>query len=151
MLFFSIEGGVLILTSVNVKINAEVYKNLKAIAKEKNTTASQLIRNACSFYLEALASGELDKKVYPHVDYVIRDSISRLEDRLAGLLAKTGIDVNTVLQFCAHLLKIMYKYSDDEKDLTNEQLKELLEVYRKDAVMAFRPGKLKELVKPGER
>ncbi|MGQ9825255.1 MAG: hypothetical protein ACUVSK_09695, partial [Desulfotomaculales bacterium] len=84
--------------------------------------------------------------VYPHVDYVIRDSISRLEDRLAGLLAKTGIDVNTVLQFCAHLLKIMYKYGDEEKDLTNEQLKELLEAYRKNAVMAFRPGK-----KPGER
>ncbi|MGQ9826142.1 MAG: hypothetical protein ACUVSK_14370, partial [Desulfotomaculales bacterium] len=80
MLYFTIFGGVLILIGVRSKITAEDYKNLKALAKEKNTTVSQLIRNACSLYLESQTTGKLDKSVYPHVDYVIRDSISRLED-----------------------------------------------------------------------
>lgn len=81
-------------TVVHSRLSEVEHERFKAMAKSQNITESQLLRDAIRRYLD-----QADQQVLDYQESKVERRLKRMEDRLASLLARLGIDVGIVYQF----------------------------------------------------
>lgn len=77
---------------ITTRLADEDYNRFLQAVIANKTTVSQLARDAMCFYLDHLDSDR--KKEY---DSQLETRIKKMEDRLAGLLARANIDVGVII------------------------------------------------------
>lgn len=84
-------------TVVHSRLSEVDYQRLKEQVKAQKVSESHLVREAIRRYLDYA-----DKQALDHGETKVERRLKRMEDRLASLLARLGVDIGIVYQFLWH-------------------------------------------------
>lgn len=80
-------------TSLATKISKSDQLRLEQICQLENKTKAEVLREALRYYMDRKETNLLDER-----DSLLEKRIKRMEDRLASLMVKVGLDVGTLHQ-----------------------------------------------------
>jgi len=96
---------------IEFRLLAESHERFDSLCQVKGKKRSELAREAVGWYLD-----NQDKLAADSRETLLEKRMKRMEDRLASLMARTAIDVGTIL--CLMYRTIDQNMSDKERDET---------------------------------
>lgn len=84
-------------TNLQTRLSPLDEERFFALAKAQNRTGTELLRESIKFYLD-----HCDRQVVDYQESKLERRLKRLEDRMAGLLARLGMDIGIVYNFLWH-------------------------------------------------
>lgn len=127
-------------TVVHSRLSEVDYQRFKEQVVSQKISESQLVREAIRRYLDYA-----DRQAIDHGESKIERRLKRMEDRLASLLARLGLDIGIVYQFLWHqsdpdtrtqLFNMCYKDSKNrlsgKMDKIEDEFKQLI----KESILA---------------
>lgn len=127
----------------SVVFESSVLSEIRNEAKKRSLHVSDVVNEACMFYLQAKNAQDIDKVYSPIIERYLEKHFKSFENRLAALMAKNALDSATTLFLLLEQIAISRKTSVEELYQRFRKMA-VKHVQRRDELLKLLEDKLKQ-------
>lgn len=126
-----------------VTFESSVLSEMKKEASKRDLPASDVINEACAFYLKSKNVNDMDKVYTPLFERSMENMFKSFENRLAALMAKNALDSATTMFLLLEQIAVSRKTSVEDLYLKFRKMG-VKHVQQRDELLAMLEEKLKQ-------